>query len=202
MHSFFFFYFSGALILSAILTVGLRNPVYCTLALLSALVHVAGLFVLLSAEFVAAIQIIIYAGAVLILYLFVLMLLNLKTEEKFLHRGYFVALIFGGLVLAELFAALLFSPLARRAAPIGGTGVLPGTRGNTESLGVLLFNDFLLQFEIVGIILLGGIIGALVLTKSVPDVELPRPGEAAARGIPDSPDKRDIEETVAVGDRP
>src|SRR3989441_12698600 len=78
----FFAYFALVSIVAGVLTVALRNPVHCGIALLALLGHMAGLFVLLHAEFLAVVQIIIYAGAILILYLFVLMLLNLKTEER------------------------------------------------------------------------------------------------------------------------
>ena len=165
MQGLFFSYFAGATIVSSILTVGLRNPVYCTLALLSAFLHVAGLFVLLNAEFIAAIQIIIYAGAVLVLYLFVLMLLNLKSDEIIVQRQWGIAIFFGFVVLAEILLAFFKSPLAaKEAAP--STPLLP--LGNTEALGLSLFNEYLLPFELVGIILLGGIVGALVLAKQKP----------------------------------
>jgi len=166
MQPLFFYYFAGATVISAVLTVGLRNPVYGTLALLSAFLHVAGLFILLNAEFIAAIQIIIYAGAVLVLYLFVLMLLNLKSTEKVVQRQWGVAIFFGAVVLTEILLALFKSPAA---APDGSTpGANVPAAGNTEMLGLSLFNDYLLPFELVGIILLGGIIGALVLAKQHP----------------------------------
>lgn len=158
----FFFYFAGVAIVSSILTVGLRNPIYCTIALLSTFLHVAGLFILLHAEFIAAIQIIIYAGAVLVLYLFVLMLLNLKSNETFVHKQVWVALFFGIVILAEILLALFKSPVAE---PVQATENPLAAVGNTEAIGLSLFNEYLLQFEIVGIILLGGIIGALVLAK-------------------------------------
>lgn len=161
----FFFYFGGMAIISSILTVGLRNPVYCTLALLGAFLHIAGLFVLLHAEFIAAIQIIIYAGAVLVLYLFVLMLLNLKSHEKFVHKQFWIALFFGSVILGEILIALFKSPIVGRESGIP-EGAPP--LGNTEAIGLALFNDYLLPFELVGIILLGGIIGALVLAKQTP----------------------------------
>src|SRR2546427_3349423 len=82
----FFAYFALVSIVAGVLTVALRNPVHCGIALLALLGHIAGLFVLLHAEFLAVVQIIIYAGAILILYLFVLMLLNLKTEERYFHH--------------------------------------------------------------------------------------------------------------------
>src|SRR4029450_5397113 len=88
----FFAYFALMSMAAAVLTVALRNPVHCGLALLTLLLHVAGLFILLNAEFLFAVQIIVYAGAILVLYLFVLMLLNLKTEERFLHTRYAILL--------------------------------------------------------------------------------------------------------------
>lgn len=166
----FFLYFSGMALFSSVLTIGLRNPVYCTIALLSTFIHVAGLFVLLNAEFLAAIQIIIYAGAVLILYLFVLMLLNLKSTEPVVHRQLWIALFFGLVILGEILVALFKSPTLEGTA---AGGAVPPAVGNTEAIGLALFNEYLLPFELVGIILLGGIIGALVLAKQ------PRPQESA-----------------------
>src|SRR5207237_8851516 len=92
-----------------VLTVALRNPVHCGIALLALLGHMAGLFVLLHAEFLAVVQIIIYAGAILILYLFVLMLLNLKTEERYFHRRYAWYIMGFGPLTVELLLVLLAS---------------------------------------------------------------------------------------------
>src|SRR6476661_7232301 len=85
MEQAFFFYFAFVIAATSVLVVALRNPIYCTLALLIMFFHVAGLYVTLHAEFLAAVQIIVYAGAILVLYLFVVMLLNLKREERY-HR--------------------------------------------------------------------------------------------------------------------
>ena len=81
----FFAYFAVVSIVAGILTVALKNPVQCGLALLALLLHVSGLFVMLNAEFLWAVQVIVYAGAILVLYLFVLMLLNLKTDDRYFH---------------------------------------------------------------------------------------------------------------------
>lgn len=160
----FFFYFASMAIFSSVLTVGLRNPIYCTIALLSAFLHVAGLFVLLHAEFIAAIQIIIYAGAVLVLYLFVLMLLNLKTSETPIHKQAWIALFFGVVILAEILLALFKSDTLQMEGAAKGVSTI----GNTEAIGLSLYNQYLLPFEMVGVILLGGIIGAMVLAKQIP----------------------------------
>ncbi len=159
----FFLYFAVLTILSSIMTIGFRSPIYCTLALLSTLLHVAGLFILLNAEFVAAIQMIVYAGAVLVLYLFVLMLLNLKTPEDFLHKQVWVALFFGVVILIEILIGLFKAPFFSKP-PVAKSEELAAL-GNTAEIGLSLFNKYLLPFEIVGMILLGAVIGALVLAK-------------------------------------
>src|SRR6266545_3264809 len=105
----FFAYFAAVSVVAGILTVSLRNPVQCGIALLALLGHIAGLFVLLNAEFLAAVQIIIYAGAILILYLFVLMLLNLKTEERYLHRRYAWYMMGAGAIAVEFVLLLMAS---------------------------------------------------------------------------------------------
>ncbi len=160
----FFAYFALVSIVSGVLTVALRNPVHCGIALLALLGHVAGLFVLLHAEFLAAVQIIIYAGAILILYLFVLMLLNLKTEERVLHRRYAWYVVGVGAVTVELLLLLLASSYAGikgHATPEAVVEV-----GNSTAIGILMFSDYLLPFEIVGVFLLGAIVGAIVLAKT------------------------------------
>lgn len=165
--SLFFFYFAGLTITSSILTVGLRSPVYCTLALLSTLLHVAGLFILLHAEFVAAIQIIVYAGAVLVLYLFVLMLLNLKASETFLKQTW-IALFFGVVIFGEILLGLFESSITA-IRPSGTIEAAAGPPiGNTAEIGLSLFTEYLLPFEVIGIILLGAAVGAMVLAKKIP----------------------------------
>ena len=90
MEHFFFFYFALVIAGSSVLVVALRNPIYSALSLLIMFFHVAGLYVTLHAEFLAAVQVIVYAGAILVLYLFVVMLLNLKHDERY-HRQWPVA---------------------------------------------------------------------------------------------------------------
>ena len=166
IQAFFFYYFAGATIISAIFTVALRSPVYCGLSLLSMLLHVAGLFVLLNAEFIAAVQVIIYAGAILVLYLFVLMLLNLKSEERYLHSRYAIILFFVFLIGGELLLAILRSPFAGKVGEFSAEKVTQ--MGHSQTIGMAIFNNYLLPFEIVGVFLLGGIIGAIVLAKDTP----------------------------------
>jgi NADH-quinone oxidoreductase subunit J len=160
----FFAYFALVSILAGILTVALRNPVHCGLALLTLLLHVSGLFVLLNAEFLFAVQIIVYAGAILVLYLFVLMLLNLKTEERHLHQRYAITLVAAVGIFGELLLLMLRSPFGGAKGDAPTSAVLEV--GGSQAIGLKMFSDYVLQFEIVGIFLLGAIIGAIVLAKT------------------------------------
>jgi NADH-quinone oxidoreductase subunit J len=164
MVPFFFAYFSLVSIAAGVLTVSLRHPVHCGIALLTLLLHVAGLFVLLNAEFLFAVQIIVYAGAILVLYLFVLMLLNLKTEERYLHTRC-AALLFGAIVVSgEFLLLVLKSPFGGAKGDAPAEAVLK--EGASYAIGIKMFSEYLLPFEIVGVFLLGAIIGAIVLAKT------------------------------------
>ena len=167
-----FAYFAFVSIAAGMLTVSLRNPVHCGIALLALLGHVAGLFVLLHAEFVAVVQIIIYAGAILILYLFVLMLLNLKTEERYFHRRHAWYVVGVGALTVELLLVLLASQYGGVKGPAPAEAV--EEVGNSMAIGILMFSDYLLPFEIVGIFLLGAIVGAIVLAKTPTRADLER----------------------------
>jgi NADH-quinone oxidoreductase subunit J len=165
----FFSYFALMSMAAAVLTVSMKNPVHCGLALLALLLHVSGLFILLNAEFLWAVQVVVYAGAILVLYLFVLMLLNLKTDERYFHSTYLYFLV--PTLLGSLYVlALLFkSPYGGAKGDAPAAAVLQG--GDTYAVGIKMFSDYLLQFEIVGIFLLGAIIGAIVLAKTPKPLE-------------------------------
>ncbi len=159
-----FFYFASVIVVTAALVVALKSQVYSALALLVMFFHVAGLFITLHAEFLAIIQILVYAGAILVLYLFVVMLLNLKREEHF-HRQLTVGLFLGCTLFAE--AVLL---VVKDESTLGGNlPVLTDsaflTRGNTEAIGELLYTTYLFPFEIASLILLVAMVGAVILTK-------------------------------------
>jgi NADH-quinone oxidoreductase subunit J len=152
----FFSYFALMSIAAAVMTVALKNPVHCGLALLALLLHVSGFF--------WAVQVIVYAGAILVLYLFVLMLLNLKTDERYFHSTFMYFLtpaVLGSLYVIYL---LLRSPFAGAKGDAPAVSVLQD--GDTAAIGIKMFSDYLLQFEIVGVFLLGAIIGAIVLAKT------------------------------------
>ena len=156
----FFAYFALASIAAGVLTVSLKHPVHCGLALLALLVHVSGL----NAEFLWAVQVIVYAGAILVLYLFVLMLLNLKTDDRYLHSSYLYFLAPATIGSLYVLTLLVRSPFGGVKGDANTVTVLQD--GDTYAVGIKMFSDYLLQFEIVGVFLLGAVIGAIVLAKT------------------------------------
>ena len=163
MEHLFFFYFALVIAVSSVLVVALRNPIYSALSLLIMFFHVAGLYVTLHAEFLAAVQVIVYAGAILVLYLFVVMLLNLKHDERY-HRQSPVAGAVGALLVLEAVVLTLAkggTAVARPVAPATGAEGL----GNTEALGDVLYSTYLFPFEVASLILLVAMIGAIILAK-------------------------------------
>lgn len=160
MEHFFFFYFALIIALTSMLVVALRNPVYGALSLLIMFFHVAGLYVTLHAEFLAAVQIIVYAGAILVLYLFVVMLLNLKHDERY-QRQWPVASLVGITLTVEGLMLTLFKGRTTTPAP----AISEPASGNTEALGDVLYSTYLFPFEVASLILLVAMIGAIVLAK-------------------------------------
>lgn len=161
MATFVFLYFAAVIVMAASLVVLVRNPIYSALSLLVMFFHVAGLYVTLHAEFLAAIQIIVYAGAILVLYLFVVMLLNVKREEQFNRQGP-VALFLGVVLLTEAVLLTVSRGFTVGAPEPGREGAAVG---NTESIGEVLYSTYLFPFEIASLILLVAMIGAVILSK-------------------------------------
>jgi NADH-quinone oxidoreductase subunit J len=161
----FFYLFAGVCIASAIMVVASRNPVHSVLYLILAFVNAAGLFVLLGAEFLAMILVVVYVGAVAVLFLFVVMMLDVNFAE--LRRGALQYLPFGVLIGAIFMAELLFlifggwilGPAATQSIP-----PLPGGVTNTEALGSVLYTQYVYYFEAAGLVLLVAMVGAIVLT--------------------------------------
>ena len=158
-----FYYLAAASIASAILAVTRRDPVHSMLWVLALFLHVAGIFLLVGAEFLAAVQVIVYAGAILVFYLFVLMLLDLPREAAGPRFGaHWPLCAAAGLA----FAALTWHarepglvPTAQRTAA-GGPSL-----GSLSAVGTALFTQFALPFEIASLILLAAIVGAIVVAK-------------------------------------
>jgi len=163
MEQAFFFYFAFVIAATSVLVVALRNPIYSTLALLIMFFHVAGLYVTLHAEFLAAVQIIVYAGAILVLYLFVVMLLNLKQDVRY-HRQWPIAAVVGVSLALE---ALILTAMKGWVTPAAATGTETAIAiaGNTEAIGDVLYTTYLFPFEVASVILLVAMIGAIILAK-------------------------------------
>ena len=136
-----------------------RNPVTSAMFLVLTIVSLAGLFVLLHAFFLAAVQVLVYAGAVMVLFLFVIMLLDLKAEER---RRIKLLGVIGGVISAGAILGIFLRSLLD--APLGATE-LPSLEGGTVALGRLLFTQYLLPFEIISVLLLVAIVGVVLLSK-------------------------------------
>lgn len=161
---FLFAMFAGTAIGCALGVVFHRNPVHCALLLVGVLLSLSGLFVLLSAPFIAALQVIVYAGAIMVLFLFVVMLLNVKGETPLLTPG--AAKGFGILFALVVLVELLWTVLSPAGKSSGlPEAVLPSEFGSPEAIGRVLYTVWLYPFEITSILLLVAVVGAVVLAK-------------------------------------
>lgn len=161
----FFLYFATVIVVTSVLVITRKNPVYSVLWMLLLFIHIAAVYLFLNAEFLAVIQIIIYAGAILVLFLFVIMLLNLKKEElqKRFQTGWPL-----GILIGAFFIALLISILGKITVlpPHGPYSIEAIQReGSIMTVGRVLYTEYLFPFEIVSVILLVAIIGAVILAK-------------------------------------
>ena len=183
----FFYLFAALMVLSGASMIVAKNPVHAVLFLILAFFNAAGLFILLGAEFIAMLLIIVYVGAVAVLFLFVVMMLDVDFAE--LRAGFIknapLGLIIGGIVLAELVMILGFrlvqpSVLAKAAAPapLAGSGL-----NNTAALGRIIYTQYAYLFEAASLILLVAMIGAIVLTlRHKPGVRRQSIAAQVARG--------------------
>ena len=160
-----FYLFAGVVLLSAALTISSRNPVHSVLWLILAFFNAAGLMVLAGAEFIAMLLVIVYVGAVAVLFLFVVMMLDIDFSElragfvRYLPVGFLLALVLAAEVIVGFFGYSAGGiELGRRAAPIAAE--VP----NIEAIGRLLYTRYLFVFEGAGLVLLVAMIGAIVLT--------------------------------------
>jgi len=161
------FYFFAACILGfGVLVVTSQNPVHSVIFLVLDFLSVAGLYVVLGAQFVAAIQVLVYAGGIVVLYLFVVMLVNVKRPpEAFSAPGRHsrLGLVLAGAVLLELVVIAVWSRVAP-TPPVPVTAAIPVV-GNTEQVGWLLYTSYLVPFEVASMLLLIAMIGAIVLAR-------------------------------------
>ena len=160
-----FYLFSAVLIASAVMVIGARNPVHSVLFLILAFVNASGLFILMGAEFLGMMLIVVYVGAVAVLFLFVIMMLDVDFVE--LREGFLeylpIGLVIGGIFLAELLLVVggwVMKPDTAKQI----TAAIPTNVSNTEALGLVLYTKYIHYFQIAGMVLLVAMIGAIVLT--------------------------------------
>ena len=160
-----FIVFGGATVILALAVVLFRNPLSGAVALIFSFFALAGLYALAQAHFIAVIQVLVYAGAIMVLFIFVIMLLNLSDRELGVPRGKMVK----GLALVTLatLALITWSGLRGLAGPepMAAPAEVPDTFGTIRAVGTTLFNDWMLPFELTGVLLLVAVIGAVTLSR-------------------------------------
>jgi NADH-quinone oxidoreductase subunit J len=178
----------GFIILAAVMVAGavgvitLREPVHAALSLVATLLTLAVTYVTLQAHFLAAVQVIVYAGAIMVLFLFVIMLLNVGGEPERSHlRGLRPAAYLVGLLAAAAIAATAFLDPRQLPTPELIDAALAG--GGAERVGESLFSEFVLAFQLVGVLLLTGIVGAVSLVQRRP---------VTGRGEPEGRPEREL----------
>jgi len=160
--TFFFYFLSGLTLASGVLVITRKNPVHSALALIFGLLAQAGLYLMLYAPFVAGVQIILYAGGIMVLFLFVIMLVNLERsqkEEQF-NKQWLV-----GIVAAAALGVLFVLVYMKGADLFPVRMTLPTESNNTQEIGVMLYGQYMFAFEIASLLLLVAIIGAVVMAK-------------------------------------
>jgi NADH-quinone oxidoreductase subunit J len=161
----FFYLFAGVMVAAGLMVILARNPVHAVLFLILAFFNAAGLFVLLGAEFLAMILVVVYVGAVAVLFLFVVMMLDVDFAE--LRAGFVryapLGALVGLIVLLELVMVVASNVMQPGALSAATAPILPGVT-NTEALGRVLYTKYAYFFEGAGLILLVAMIGAIVLT--------------------------------------
>jgi NADH-quinone oxidoreductase subunit J len=182
----FFYLFACVCIASAVMVIASRNPVHSVLFLILAFVNAAGLFVLMGAEFLAMILVVVYVGAVAVLFLFVVMMLDVDFAE--LRQGFLTYLPIGALIGVVLAAELITVVAAWAIGPVAPnfiTAPIPSMSdvSNTQALGLVLYTRYVYFFQSAGVILLVAMVGAIVLTlQHKPNVRRQSISDQVARG--------------------
>jgi NADH-quinone oxidoreductase subunit J len=165
LSSLLFYLFSAVLLVSAVMVIAARNPVHAVLFLIVCFFNAAGLFLLMGAEFVAFILVIVYVGAVAVLFLFVVMMLDINFRA--LRQGFKRYLPVGGAVALILLSQLVLVTSAWVVDPHALTTTISASEGmveNTRAIGQILYTDYFYPFQVSGLILLVAMVGAIVLT--------------------------------------
>ena len=161
MEQFLFFFIALVAVASAVYFVFAKNPLYAILSLIVTFFSIAALYVLLNAQFLGIVQIIVYAGAIMVLFLYVLMMLNLnaKDESKKHNLLKFTGIISAGIILVGMIGAY------KGVAMTNANTNVDSQIGLTKNLGKLLFNEYVLPFELASILILAGIVGSVLIGK-------------------------------------
>ena len=161
MEQFLFFFIALVAVASAVYFVFAKNPLYAILSLIVTFFSIAALYVLLNAQFLGIVQIIVYAGAIMVLFLYVLMMLNLnaKDESKKHNLLKFTGIISAGIIFVGMIGAY------KGVAMTNATTNVVSQIGLTKNLGKLLFNEYVLPFELASILILAGIVGSVLIGK-------------------------------------
>ena len=159
-----FYAFAAIAVLGGLLTITMRNAIHCAIALIFSLLGVAGLYLLQAAEFLFAVQIVLYVGGIMLLFLFVIMLVNLDQAAKARQyaRAWMVALLAVAAVGAEI-AYFLYR--GRGAFQLAEASSVAAALGNTEALADSLFSEYLLPFELASVLLLVAVVGSVLMAK-------------------------------------
>jgi NADH-quinone oxidoreductase subunit J len=160
--TFFFYMLSGLAVLGGVLVITRKNAVHSALALILTLLALAGLYLMLYAPFVAGVQIILYAGGIMVLFLFVIMLVNLERSQK---EAQFNQQWLAGILAALALGGLLIGIYVKGNALLLVHPVKMAEESNTQQIGMLLYGNYMFTFEIASLLLLVAIIGAVVMAK-------------------------------------
>ena len=160
--TFFFYFLAGLTVLSGVLVITRRNPVHSALALIVALLGQAALYLMLYAPFVAGVQIILYAGGIMVLFLFVIMLVNIERSQR---EEQFNKQWIEGIAAAITLGALFVLVFAKSKSLFPDRAIPMPEGSNTQQVAVLLYGNYMFAFEIASLLLLVAIIGAVVMAK-------------------------------------
>ena len=156
-----FFVLAALAVLGAVSLILQKHPIHSALSLIVVMVALAGLYLLLGAEFVAAVQIIVYGGAIMVLFIFVIMLLNAGIEE---HTSISKLAGFPGYLFVLALAGFIAATIARSASAVQSTAQT-GTIASTKDISGLIFKDFVYPFELTSFLILVAVLGAIVLAQ-------------------------------------
>jgi NADH-quinone oxidoreductase subunit J len=163
-HTIFFYCFAALTLAGAILTVTMRSAIHCAIALIASLAGVAGLYLLQHAEFLFAVQLVLYIGGIMVLFLFVIMLVNLDAaaRQRQFHRQWLLAGI-GGVLTGAGFLWFLIDGVRRVKLPAPAQPA--SNEGNVQLLADVLFREYLVPFEVASLLLLVAIVGSVIMAK-------------------------------------